>query len=154
MTSRTTPEFHERLLPGPGGWLGTAGLGVIGGIVVWPLDPPLGVATGILVCVLAAVALATTSPVVRVSAGVLQAGRAGVPLSLLGEATPLDADAMRWELGPGLDARAYVCLRAWARTGVRVSLEDPDDPVPYWLVSTRDPRALVAALAKEASSGA
>lgn len=146
MTSRTAPEFHERLLPGPGGWLGTVGLGVIAGIVPWPLDPALGIATGILVCAISAVALATTSPVVRVSGGVLHAGRAHVPLSALGRATALNADAMRWELGPGLDARAYVCLRAWARTGVRIAVDDDADPVPYWLVSTRDPQALVAAL--------
>ncbi|MBO0610670.1 DUF3093 domain-containing protein [Myceligenerans salitolerans] len=146
MTSRATPEFHERLLPGPGGWLGTAGLGVIAGIVPWPFNPPLGVATAILVGAIAAIALATTSPVVRVSAGVLQAGRASIPLSRLGDPAALDATAMRWELGPGLDARAYVCLRAWARTGVRIPVEDPHDPTPYWLVSTRDPRTLVAVL--------
>lgn len=146
MTSRVTPVFHERLLPGPGGWLGTVGAGVIAGIVPWPLDPVLGVATGVLVCAIAVAALATTSPVVRVSAGVLHAGRAHIPLAALGEARPLDPDAMRWELGPGLDARAYVCLRAWARTGVRITIDDASDPVPYWLVSTREPQALVAAL--------
>lgn len=149
MTSRATPEFHERLLPGPGGWLGAGGLGVIAGIVPWPFSPPLGIATGILICAIAAIALATTSPVVQVSAGVLQAGRASIPLSQLGDASPLDATAMRWELGPGLDARAYVCLRAWARTGVRIAVADPRDPTPYWLVSTRDPHTLVAALAGE-----
>lgn len=146
MTSRETPEFYERLLPGPGGWLGCAGLGVIAGIVPWPLDPVLGVSTGILVCAIAVIALATTSPVIRVSAGVLHAGRAHIPLAALGEAAPLDATEMRWELGPGLDARAYVCLRAWARTGVRIVVDDDGDPVPYWLVSTREPRALVTAL--------
>ncbi|WP_123814111.1 DUF3093 domain-containing protein [Myceligenerans xiligouense] len=146
MTSRATPKFHERLLPGPGGWLGAVGLGVIAGIVPWPFSPPLGVATGVLICAIAVIALATTSPVVQVSGGVLQAGRASIPLAQLGGATPLDATDMRWELGPGLDARAYVCLRAWARTGVRISVADPQDPTPYWLVSTRDPHTLVAAV--------
>jgi hypothetical protein len=65
---------------------------------------------------------------------------------LLGTPEALDVAAMRHELGPGLDARAYVCLRAWARTGVRVALNDPDDPTPYWLVSTRRPELLVQAL--------
>ena len=53
---------------------------------------------------------------------------------------------LRQELGPRLDARAYVCLRAWARTGVHVVLEDPQDPTPYWLVSTRRPQDLAQAL--------
>ncbi|MGO1934850.1 MAG: DUF3093 domain-containing protein, partial [Cellulosimicrobium funkei] len=78
--------------------------------------------------------------------GELRAGRAHVPASLLGQVTTLDADAMRVQLGPRLDARAYVCLRAWARTGVHVVLEDPQDPTPYWLVSTRHPQRLADAV--------
>jgi hypothetical protein len=81
-----------------------------------------------------------------VSDGVLRAGSARIPVALLGPAQALDVAAMRHELGPGLDARAYVCLRAWARTGVRVALDDPADPTPYWLISTRRPQLLVEAL--------
>lgn len=142
-----TPTFHERLLPGPGGWLGTAGLGVIAAIALWPVDHALGVTTGLMVCAVAAASLAATSPVVEVSGAVLRAGQARVPVAFLGEATALDVTTMRHELGPGLDARAYVCLRAWARTGVKIVLEDPADPTPYWLVSTRDPEGLVRVLA-------
>jgi hypothetical protein len=142
----TTLTFHERLLPGPGGWLGTVGLGAIAAIALWPLHPTAAVVVGLLVCVGSAAALAITSPVVEVSDGVLRAGSARVPVTLLGPAEALDVAAMRHELGPGLDGRAYVCLRAWARTGVRVALDDPADPTPYWLVSTRRPQLLVEAL--------
>jgi hypothetical protein len=47
-----------------------------------------------------------------------------------------------------LDGRAYLCLRGWISPVVRVELDDPDDPTPYWLVSTRRPAQLVAALAE------
>jgi hypothetical protein len=142
----TTLTFHERLLPGPGGWLGTVGLGAIAAIALWPLHTTAAMVVGLLVCVGSAAALAITSPVVEVSDGVLRAGSARVPVTLLGPAEALDVAAMRHELGPGLDGRAYVCLRAWARTGVRVPLDDPADPTPYWLVSTRRPQLLVEAL--------
>ncbi|WP_275001327.1 DUF3093 domain-containing protein [Promicromonospora iranensis] len=142
----TTLTFHERLLPGPGGWLGTVGLGAIAAIALWPLHTTAALVVGLLVCVGSAAALAITSPVVEVSDGVLRAGSARVPVTLLGPAEALDVAAMRHELGPGLDGRAYVCLRAWARTGVRVPLDDPADPTPYWLVSTRRPQLLVEAL--------
>ncbi|MDR7385182.1 DUF3093 domain-containing protein [Promicromonospora iranensis] len=142
----TTLTFHERLLPGPGGWLGTVGLGAIAAIALWPLHTTAAVVVGLLVCVGSAAALAVTSPVVEVSDGVLRAGSARIPVTLLGPAEALDVAAMRHELGPGLDGRAYVCLRAWARTGVRVTLDDPADPTPYWLVSTRRPQLLVEAL--------
>lgn len=142
----TTLTFHERLLPGPGGWLGTVGLGAIAAIALWPVHVVAGIVAGLVVCVGSAAALAVTSPVVEVADGVLRAGSARVPVALLGTARALDVAAMRHELGPGLDARAYVCLRAWARTGVRVALDDPADPTPYWLVSTRRPELLVQAL--------
>jgi len=117
----TTLTFHERLLPGPGGWLGTVGLGAIAAIALWPVHAAAAVVAGLLVCV-------------------------GSAVALLGPAEALDVAAMRHELGPGLDGRAYVCLRAWARTGVRVALDDPADPTPYWLISTRRPQLLVEAL--------
>jgi hypothetical protein len=70
-------------------------------------------------------------------------------VDLLGEVTTMDdADQMRTALGPALDARAFVCLRAWARTGVRVDLQDPLDPTPYWLLSTRRPQELADALGR------
>jgi hypothetical protein len=142
----TTLTFHERLLPGPGGWLGTVGLGAIAAIALWPVHATAAIALGLLVCLGSATALAVTAPVVEVSDGVLRAGSARIPVALLGHAEALDVAAMRHELGPGLDGRAYVCLRAWARTGVRVALDDPADPTPYWLVSTRRPQLLVEAL--------
>ena len=37
-------------------------------------------------------------------------------------------------------------LRSWIPTAVRVDLNDPDDPTPYWFISTRKPVELVRAL--------
>ena len=59
---------------------------------------------------------------------------------------------MRQAHGPRLDARAYLCLRGWIPTGVRIALADPQDPTPYWLLSTRRPEALAAALQQTAAS--
>ena len=35
---------------------------------------------------------------------------------------------------------------AWIKTMVLLVLDDPDDPTPYWLVSTRHPEKVLAAL--------
>ena len=66
-----------------------------------------------------------------------RAGRARIPVQLLGDPEVLDADGMRRARGPELDARAYLCLRGWIAAGVRVPVLDPRDPAPYWLVSSR-----------------
>jgi hypothetical protein len=75
-----------------------------------------------------------------------RAGRAHIPLDLVGEATALDAEGVRRQAGVDADARAHLVLRPYLKRGVRVDITDPADPTPYWLVSCRRPDALVSAL--------
>jgi hypothetical protein len=147
MSDATVPAHRERLHPGPAALAAALGLGLVLALVAVPLGVPVAVGVGVVAAVAGTAALVATSPVVEVRDGELRAGRAHVPARLLGEVTELTAEEMRAELGPRLDVRAYVCLRTWARTGVRVRLEDPADPTPYWLVSTRRPQLLAAAVA-------
>jgi hypothetical protein len=58
----------------------------------------------------------------------------------------LDAESMRAARGRSLDARAYLCIRGWLPQGVKVTLRDPADPTPYWLISSRRPDDFVSAL--------
>lgn len=147
------PAFRERLVPGPGAWVAALGLGVLVAVVVLPVAPLVAPAAGVVVAAGVVAALVATAPVVEVTARELRAGRAHVPVDLLGTVTPVfSAEEMRVQLGPELDARAYVCLRSWARTGLRVELDDPQDPTPYWLVSTRRPDDLAAALSEAAGA--
>jgi hypothetical protein len=83
---------------------------------------------------------------VRVVAGVLHVPGARVPLAVVGAVRPLTAEETRRLRGPGADLRAYVATRAWLRRAVQLRLEDPDDDTPYWLVGTRRPTELAAAL--------
>ena len=81
-----------------------------------------------------------------VADGVFRAGRARIGVEHLGLAQPLDADATRLAAGPDADARAYLLLRPYLKRAVRVPVDDPADPAPYWLVGSRHPDALAAAL--------
>ena len=85
-------------------------------------------------------------PRVSVDGTTFRAGRAHIPLELVGPATALDADGVRRQAGVDADARAYLLLRPYLKRGVRVDIADPADPTPYWLVSSRRPDALVSAL--------
>lgn len=139
-------QHDERLWPGPLGWfLAVAAAGLLT-VALLPVHEGVAAVAGSVALVGSLTFVAVTSPRVRVRDGVLTAGRAHVPLDVLGPARPLDREETRAALGPGLDARAYVCLRAWAGTAVRVEVRDPQDPTPYWLVSTRRPEALAAAI--------
>jgi len=75
-----------------------------------------------------------------------RAGRARIPVSFLGAPVALDATGSRRLAGVDADARAYLLLRPYVKGSVQVPVQDPADPTPYWLVSTRRPDRLVAAL--------
>lgn len=79
--------------------------------------------------------------------GVLEAGRARIPVHLLAAPEALDAPAARRAAGQDADARAYLLIRPYLTQAVRVRIVDPADPAPYWLLSTRHPVALAEELA-------
>lgn len=83
---------------------------------------------------------------VRVADGMLQVPGARIGLDQIGGVTPLDRTATRRQLGPLAEPRAFVATRGWLGQTVRVQIEDPEDDTPYWLVGTRHPARLVAAL--------
>ncbi|GEK19741.1 DUF3093 domain-containing protein [Cellulomonas xylanilytica] len=146
-SSRTAvPTYAERLWLGPLGWMLLVVFAAMMAVAFVPLDPRVAVLVGVGVVVVGVVVLAALAPRVEVRDGVFRAGGAHIPVDLLGAAVPLDADETRAELGPRLDARAHVCLRGWIHSAVRVEVRDPQDPTPYWVVSTRRPAALAAAL--------
>jgi len=76
----------------------------------------------------------------------LWAGRAHLPVSLIGAVEILDPAAVRQTMGVDADARAFVVFRAYCRNAVRIDVADPRDPTPYWLISTRHPERLRRAL--------
>jgi hypothetical protein len=83
---------------------------------------------------------------IRVVSGALVAGDARIPVTALGEAEVLDADEARAWRSYKADTRAFMLLRSYIPTAVRVEVTDPQDPTPYVYLSTREPQALVAAL--------
>jgi hypothetical protein len=85
---------------------------------------------------------------VEVRDGVLYAGPAQIALTYLGAAEALDKEATHRVHGVDADARAFLHTRPYISRSVRVTIEDPADPTPYWLVSTRHPRQLAAALTR------
>ncbi len=103
-------------------------------------------ATAVLVLAMVALFRGYGSPRVEVEDGWLRAGRARIPGEFLGGAEPLDPAATRRVAGPDADARAYLLIRPYLKRAVRVTVCDDRDPAPYWLLSTRDPEHLAAAI--------
>ena len=137
---------RERLWPGPLGWASVLGFAGFVASALRPVDPAVAALAAALAAVGALAVAVVTSPVVEVGAGALRAGRARIPVSALGAVRVLDRAGVRATLGPGSDARTYACLRSWIPGAVEVRVVDPADPTPAWLISTRRPRHLGAAI--------
>jgi hypothetical protein len=83
---------------------------------------------------------------IRVEDGELHADDAHIPVALLSGAEALGPAEARVAMGRELHPLAFVVRVPWVRPMVRVIVDDPADPTPYWLVSTRRPEELLAAL--------
>ena len=155
MATRTAPSstaFRERLWPGPLGWSFALGFAAFVLVAVLPVHEGAAVIAAVAAAVAGVAVAVRTATVVTVADGELRAGRAHIPLALLGSARALDRDGVRAALGPGSDAREFACLRSWIPGAVQVKVTDPQDPTPSWLVSTRRPSELLAAIEARTSS--
>jgi hypothetical protein len=74
----------------------------------------------------------------------LWAGGAHIPTRFVGRSDVVRDESKRMALGPQLDPAAHVLHRPWVPAAVRLEILDPEDPTPYWVVSTRRPDRLLA----------
>ncbi|SEE35038.1 Protein of unknown function [Streptomyces sp. 2224.1] len=140
--------YEERLTAPRSWWVIAAMIGVACALMLLPLGTLWMLGGLIGGAALSAVAVSSYgSARIRVVGGALIAGDAKIPVTALGEARALDADeALAWRTHKA-DARAFMLLRGYIRTAVRVEITDPQDPTPYAYLSTRTPERLVTALA-------
>lgn len=97
-------------------------------------------------CLMAAAFLTYGAARIGVVDGEFHAGRAHIAITHLGAVDALDAEDTRRVAGRDADARAFIVLRPYLKRSVRVMIEDPADPAPYWLVATRHPDRLATTL--------
>ena len=140
------PVYRERLTAAPWIFIATALVIPASILVLAPISLFAGYITAAIFYGAIVVALVATAPLVEVTGEELRAGHARIPLSLLGEAVPLDPIAASHERGPGLDVRAFLLIRGGIQPAVHVGVLDPNDPAPYWLLSSRNPEEMAAAI--------
>jgi hypothetical protein len=139
-------DFSERLWPAPWLFLATALVIPASLLVFLPINLTVGIIVAIVLYAGCVGLLLLGSPTIRVTGSTLVAGKARLPLDVIAGAEAFRTDAARAQRGPALDARAYLVIRGWVDPVVRVTLDDPTDPVPYWLISTRRPEDLARVL--------
>ncbi|HEX2145072.1 MAG TPA: DUF3093 domain-containing protein [Glycomyces sp.] len=71
---------------------------------------------------------------------------AKIPMSAVADVQVLEPVAYSDALGVAQHPLAFTVQRPWINRGVRIVLDDPEDPTPHWVVSSRRPERLKAAL--------
>jgi hypothetical protein len=142
------PVFQERLWPSLGMWtvafIMTSSLGIA-------YSQAFGKELGFIVTISTTLAIAigfiVNSPLIQVDELNLRVGRARLPLEYVGKIQILDDVQSSRARSTDANSNAHFQLRGGITGSVLVEVTDPQDPHPYWQVSTRKPDALAAALA-------
>jgi Protein of unknown function (DUF3093) len=101
---------------------------------------------GVLAVIVAAFLVNWSSATIEVTGTVLRAGRDTLALSEAGEVIALDEKQAAALRGPRADPAAHILLRPYLKRAVYIGIADPDEGVPYWLLATRHPAELAAAI--------
>jgi hypothetical protein len=83
---------------------------------------------------------------IEVSDGELRAGSVTLPLAVAGEVAALDEAQARAMRGPRADPSAYMLIRPYLKLAVYIEVTGEHQERPYWLLGTRRPAELAAAI--------
>jgi hypothetical protein len=141
------PFYQERLYAPPAFWLALVAIVILGifevgsGFSYVILVPVTVFMVGFFIVPFAITSLTR----VRVRDGVLKAAKKEIPVMSIAGISTLDREQTRLRLGPQADPAAVLVHKGWISTSVMLRLSNPN-PTPYWVISTRNPDELSAAI--------
>jgi hypothetical protein len=142
-----SPVFQERLWPSVGQWvfafIMTSSLGIAYGRAY---GADLGIVVGIAATIVVVIGLVVNTPLIQIDELNFRVGRARLPLQYVGKIQKLDEEQSRRARSTDANSNAHFQLRGGIKNTVIVEVTDPQDPHPYWQVSSRNPDALINAL--------
>jgi len=142
-----SPVFQERLWPSLGMWvfafIMTTSLGIA---YSQAYGKELGLMVAMATTLAVGIGLIVNTPLIQVDELNFRVGRARLPLQFVGKIQVLDDAQSRRARSTDANSNAHFQLRGGIKSSVIVEVSDPQDPHPYWQVSTRKPDLLIAAL--------
>ncbi|WKD57536.1 hypothetical protein CAPI_04890 [Corynebacterium capitovis DSM 44611] len=70
---------------------------------------------------------------------------AALPHTAVARSMVVPESARRNALGRQLDPAAFLVTHGWVKKHMLIVLDDPEDPTPYWMISSRNPAAALNA---------
>jgi hypothetical protein len=86
--------------------------------------------------------------IIEVKDGKLFVAGAKIEKKFIGQVTALNPTEMKLLRGRDAKAIAFTAVRFWIKGGVKIEINDANDPVPYWLISSKHTEKLVSAINK------
>ena len=117
-------------------------------IVSEPFDIRIGLAIGVGAVLAIWALLIFRAPKIELSELELKVGRVSILRNLIGEAEVISKEGIFLERGPNLNPGAHKVFQGSVKTAIKIPITDPEDPTPYWLISTRKPDKLAELLKK------
>lgn len=146
--------YRERLSPSVWIYLSTALVIPASLLVFLPISPIAGAICAAVLYLGSIATLLITSPVITVDETGVTAGRAQLPIQFVGNVEVARGADATLQRGRELDARAWLVIRGWIDPVAKVAVRDPEDPAPYWLISSRRPESVSSAIAEAKSRAA
>jgi hypothetical protein len=143
-----SPLYKERVLPNFGTFAAIFALLPSIAIIAEPFDIRIGLALGVVAVITIWTLLILRAPRIELSQLELKVGRVAILRSLIGEVEVISKEGIFLERGPNLDPGAHKVFQGSVKTAIKIPITDPEDPTPYWLISTREPNKLAALLKK------
>ncbi len=107
-------------------------------LAVWAaLGNRSGLAVLIILTLLTLLARKKTKLIIEIDDNELRVGKARIEIKYLGNVENLDAKKMQLVRGRDANPLAHLAIRFWSPIGVKVNLNDPRDPTPYWLITSK-----------------
>jgi hypothetical protein len=143
---RNEPQYSEWVLPNWTSFLPTLGIFPTMWLTFLPINVTVGFWSGIALTALVVFLMIAKSARVEVSEGSLKVANAQIERKFITSVEAIGADQAFFERGSGLDTRAWIHFQGSVKTLAKVRINDPEDPTPYWLFSTRNPAELKGVL--------
>lgn len=116
-------------------------------LAVWA---PLGDIPALIVTIISIFGLVILSQrmqtTIYIEGNYLYVNYAKIDLKFIKSATALSKAEFKKLNGAQADPAAFLATNFWINTGVKIELNDKNDPTPYWLVSSRKTKELAEKL--------
>jgi hypothetical protein len=83
---------------------------------------------------------------IKITTNFLYVNNAKIELKYIKSTTALNKAEFRKLNGVAADPAAFLATNFWTQTGVKVEINDRNDPTPYWLISTNQAGEIVKKL--------